>query len=141
MKPKNNKPIVGENLLYFMVWAMAILVPILNSKMMSEEHVYLVNILTAWSKLLPYFIVFLLNNALLAPKLLLRKHYAAYLIVSALTLSGIFYALEYYQESIRLTPVAGAGTLHRPRTSLVHRSGVVLERVVGNIFCSAPTAA
>ena len=62
MKPKNNKPIVGENLLYFMVWAMAILVPILNSKMMSEEHVYLVNILTAWSKLLPYFIVFLLNN-------------------------------------------------------------------------------
>ena len=50
MKPKNNKPIVGENLLYFMVWAMAILVPILNSKMMSEEHVYLVNILTAWSK-------------------------------------------------------------------------------------------
>lgn len=109
MKPKNNKPIVGENLLYFMVWAMAILVPILNSKMMSEEHVYLVNILTAWSKLLPYFIVFLLNNALLAPKLLLRKHYAAYLIVSALTLSGIFYALEYYQESIRLTPVAGAG--------------------------------
>ena len=53
VKTKNNKPIVGENLLYFMVWTMAILVPILNSKMMSEEHVYLVNILTAWSKLLP----------------------------------------------------------------------------------------
>ena len=109
MKTKNNKPIVGENLLYFMVWTMAILVPILNSKMMSEEHVYLVNILTAWSKLLPYFIIFLINNALLAPKLLLRKHYAAYLTVSALLLAGIFYSLEYYQESMRLSPVSGTG--------------------------------
>ncbi len=110
VKTKNNKPIVGENLLYFMVWTMAILVPILNSKMMSEEHVYLVNILTAWSKLLPYFIIFLINNALLAPKLLLRKHYAAYLTVSALMLAGIFYSLEYYQESMRLSPVTGNGT-------------------------------
>lgn len=110
MEPKNNKPVVGENLLYFMVWTMAILVPILNSKMMSEEHVYLVNILTAWSKLLPYFIIFLINNSLLAPKLLLRKLYVPYLGVCIAMIAGMFYALEYYQETIRLLPVSDNGT-------------------------------
>ncbi len=105
MEPKNNKPIAGENLLYFMVWAMAILVPILNSKMMSEEHVYLVNILTAWSKLLPYLIIFLINNSLLAPRLLLRKRYVQYLGVCIVIIASMFYALEYYQQTMRLLPV------------------------------------
>ena len=54
MAKNTYKPLIGERLLYIMVWSMALLVPILNSKMMSEEHVSLVNILTVWSKLIPY---------------------------------------------------------------------------------------
>ena len=33
------KQTVGENLLYVMVWAAIILVPVLNSQMMSELHI------------------------------------------------------------------------------------------------------
>ena len=66
------KQAIGENLLYFMVWAAIILVPVLNSKMLSELHVNLENILTAWRKIAPYLIIFLFHNSLFAPKLLLK---------------------------------------------------------------------
>jgi len=102
-----DKPQVGERLLYFMVWSMALLVPILHSKMMSEEHIYLVNILTAWSKLLPYIFIFIVNNSILAPKLLFRKKYVSYVAATLVMLVTIFYALEYYNESIRYLPYAG----------------------------------
>lgn len=51
------KQTIGENLLYFMVWLAIILVPVLNSQMMSELHVNLGNVLTAWRKIAPYFII------------------------------------------------------------------------------------
>ena len=102
MRPQANKPIIGENLLYIMVWAMALLVPILNSKMMSEEHVYLSNILLVWSKLLPYIIIFVINNALLAPKFFFQKRYLAYVVISFVMLTAIFYPIEHYQEELRL---------------------------------------
>lgn len=106
LAPNTYKPVVGENLLYFMVWSMALLVPILNSKMMSEEHIYLVNILTAWSKLLPYILIFLIHNTLLAPLLLFRKKYILYVAISLTMLVAVFYTLEYYYESIRYLPYA-----------------------------------
>lgn len=101
MRSNSNKPIIGENLLYFLVWSMALLVPILNSKMMSEEHVYLINILTVWSKLLPYIIIFIINDKILAPRYLFARRYMTYIGVSVLMLVTIFYPLEYYQEALR----------------------------------------
>ncbi|MBO5985029.1 MAG: histidine kinase, partial [Rikenellaceae bacterium] len=102
MRPQANKPIIGENLLYFLVWAMALLVPILNSKMMSEEHVYLSNILLVWSKLLPYIIIFVINNSLLAPRFFFNHRYVAYVAISFVMLTAIFYPLELYQDEIRM---------------------------------------
>lgn len=104
MRAKANKPIMGENLLYFLVWSMALLVPFLNSRMMSEEHIYLRNVLTVWSKLAPYILIFIVNNSILAPKLLLRRHYASYLLISVAMLSAMFLGLEYYQEGLRSSP-------------------------------------
>ena len=102
MSVKTNNPIVGERLLYFLVWAMALLVPILNSKMMSEEHVSLSNILLVWSKLLPYIIIFVINNALLAPKFFFQHRYLAYIGIAIVMLTAIFYPIEHYQAELRL---------------------------------------
>lgn len=107
MAKNTYKPLMGERLLYIMVWSMALLVPILNSKMMSEEHIYLVNILTAWSKLLPYIFIFIVNDSLLAPYLLFRKKYISYVASVLVILVVLFYAMEYYNESIRYLPYAG----------------------------------
>ena len=65
---------IGENLLYLMVWMVIILVPVLNSKMLEEVHVSLENILIAWLKIAPYLLIFIIHNSLIAPRLLLRKH-------------------------------------------------------------------
>ncbi len=54
------KQAIGENLLYVMVWTAIILVPVLNSQMMSEMHVNLENVLTAWRYIAPYLIIFLI---------------------------------------------------------------------------------
>lgn len=104
MRTQPSKPLIGENLIYFMVWSLVLLVPILNSKMMAEEHVQLVNILTAWSKVLPYIVIFTINNFLLAPKLLLRRRYMLYLVVSGVMLSVMFMGVAYYQHYIRPIP-------------------------------------
>ena len=49
----SRKQAIGENLLYVMVWSAIILVPVLNSQMMSEMHVNLENVLTAWRQIAP----------------------------------------------------------------------------------------
>ena len=98
---------IGERVLYFLVWGAVILVPILNSKMMSEEHIYLVNLMTAWSKILPYVFIFFIHNGLLVPKLLLKNRYITYILISLTMLVALFYPLEYYQESLRHLPYAG----------------------------------
>ena len=107
-----NKPAIGENMLYFLVWSMALLVPILNSKMMSEEHIYLTNLFTAWSKLLPYILIFILNNQILAPQLLFKRRYIAYVTVIVAMLVAVFFSLEYYQSSIQRNSYAAGGELY-----------------------------
>ena len=107
MRVGSYKPVIGERVLYFLVWGAVILVPILNSKMMSEEHIYLVNLMTAWSKILPYVFIFFIHNGLLVPKLLLKNRFITYILISLTMLVALFYPLEYYQESLRHLPYAG----------------------------------
>lgn len=100
MQTKPDKTLAGENLLYFLVWGMALLVPILNSKMMSEERVYINAILLVWSKLLPYIIIFVVNNWILMPRYLFRHRYLIYMGISLVMLTVIFYPLEFYPDEM-----------------------------------------
>lgn len=112
MRAQHNKPLIGENLLYFMVWSLVLLVPILNSKMMAEEHVQWGNILTAWSKVLPYIVIFIFNNFIFAPQLLMRRRYIYYLGVLIVVLTAMFLGLDYYQLNIQTTPDDAALIMH-----------------------------
>lgn len=90
---------IGENLLYLMVWMVIILVPVLNSKMLEEVHVSLENILIAWLKIAPYLLIFIIHNILIAPRLLLRKHrYVWYLVVNLLTITAVFSLVAIYEK-------------------------------------------
>lgn len=90
---------IGENLLYLMVWLVIILVPVLNSKMLEEVHVSLENILIAWLKIAPYLLIFIIHNSLIAPRLLLRKHrYVWYLVVNLLTITAVFSLVAIYEK-------------------------------------------
>ena len=91
---------IGENLVYVMVWLVIILVPILGSKMLGEEHVNLENILISWRKIAPYFLLFIINNSLLAPKLLLRKRYMLYVLCDLLCVTVIFGGVNLYEHAL-----------------------------------------
>lgn len=109
------KQIIGENLIYAMVWSVVFLIPIMNAKLMSEEHVNFANVVVAWIKIAPYFGLFLINNRLLIPYQLDRRKYAWYLLTAILLLSLTFGAIEVY-EQWRISIAGGyAGEYVRPR--------------------------
>ena len=84
---------IGENLLYVMVWLAILLVPILNSKMMSEVHVSLSNILIAWQQIAPYLFIFIIHNAFIV-RYVKRHQYMRYVVVNVLFISAVFYGVD-----------------------------------------------
>ncbi|MDE7305188.1 MAG: histidine kinase [Alistipes sp.] len=84
------KQTIGENLLYVMVWSAIILVPVLNSQMMSELHVDLGNVLIAWRQVAPYLIIFIVHNSVLAPRFMLRHKYWKYLASNIVLILAVF---------------------------------------------------
>ena len=87
------KQTIGENLLYVMVWLAILLVPILNSKMMSEVHVSLSNILIAWQQIAPYLFIFIIHNAFIV-RYVKRHQYMRYVVVDVLFISAVFYGVD-----------------------------------------------
>ncbi|MCH5335288.1 MAG: histidine kinase [Alistipes sp.] len=99
------KQTIGENLLYFLVWSAIFLVPVLNSEMVTELHVDIEDLLQAWRRICPYFILFLIHNSLIAPKLLLERKYVRYLAVDLLAIVVIFTVIDSYERYFS-TPVS-----------------------------------
>ena len=77
-----------------MVWTIVMLVPVLNSKMLGEMHVGVENVLTAWRKIAPYLLIFLIHNSVIAPRYMLRKKYVLYIVADLLTITAVFAAVE-----------------------------------------------
>lgn len=100
---KREKVYYFETLLYLFI---GILVCILPMFIHVEEKGNWSFIFHEWQKLIPFFIIFLLNNFILAPKLLLKDKYPAYVILSVLLL---------------LTVTMADNILHKPKHSLKHK--------------------
>lgn len=94
------KQTIGENLLYVMVWLAIILVPVLNSQMMSEMHVSLQNVLIAWRQISPYLIIFLVHNIVLAPRFALKRRYVAYVLSDLAFIVLIFWGVKLYESHL-----------------------------------------
>lgn len=109
----SHKQTIGENLLYFLVWTAVLLVPVMNSEMVESMHVDFGDVLIAWRKIFPYFVLFMLHNSLIAPKLLLRHRYVAYFMTNIVTIILIFSVVDTYERYIaeRLLQTGGQTVL------------------------------
>lgn len=67
--------------------------PILNSKMMSEVHVSLTNILIAWQQIAPYLFIFIVHNAFIV-RYVKRHEYIRYVVVDVLFITTVFYGVD-----------------------------------------------
>ena len=81
---------VGENMAYILVWGIIFLVPFIYTKFKSDEPIEINDVLTIWGNILPYYIIFLINNYLLAPFLLLRQRYIWYIVSLLLLVVAVF---------------------------------------------------
>ena len=106
------KHALGENLLYLLVWSAIILVPVLNSQMLSELHVNLDEAWIVWRQIIPYMVIFLVHNLLIAPRYLLKKRYALYLLPNVIFVTIVFVIIDFYQMNIGHVSLYGSFTNH-----------------------------
>lgn len=99
LRIKIRKQVLGENALYMVIWMCVFLVPFMNAGLTSEQDIDLREVILSWLKILPFFLIFLLNNWLLF-RYLHRKHlYWVYYLVSLVLIVGVFTMLELYEQS------------------------------------------
>ena len=96
---KIRKQVIGETLLYAIIWTAVLLVPFMNAGLMSEQIVDIPMIFTSWLKIVPFYILFLLNNHLLFPFLFAKRNYVVYVLIVLVLIVAIFGALEFYEQS------------------------------------------
>ena len=94
-------------MLYTLVWAAIFLIPFMNAQLMSEHAVNFNYVIISWGKIAPYFVIFVVNNNILAPRLLLRNRYWLYIISLLLMVFSMFGAIEifdfrYWQSDVML---------------------------------------
>lgn len=94
-------------MLYTLVWIAIFLIPFMNAQLMSENLVDFNKVIISWGKIAPYFLIFMINTAVLAPRLLLRHRYWMYSILLLVVLFAIFGTIEildfrYWQSDIHL---------------------------------------
>jgi hypothetical protein len=70
-----------EKLVYVSIWAALLITPVLHSNL--EDGGNTIPLFNAWIRLLPFFLVFLINNSILLPHFLLRGKWGIYLLLAA----------------------------------------------------------
>lgn len=134
------KQAIGENLLYVMVWSAIILVPVLNSQMMSEMHINLENVLIAWRQIAPYLIIFLIHNSILAPRFMLRHKYWKYLASNLALVIGVFWLVYLYEQHLAVhLPATEVATLDAYRRASFTNLEIYWNVVLGFFMTGANT--
>lgn len=98
---------IGENVLYSLVWAAIFLIPFMNAHLMSEHEIDFEKVIISWGKITPYFIIFVVNNFILTPKLMLKKRYWQYVLSLIFVVVAVFATIEisdfrYWQYDVDL---------------------------------------
>ncbi|MDE7123009.1 MAG: sensor histidine kinase [Alistipes sp.] len=131
------KEAIGENLLYVMTWSAIILVPVLNSQMMSELHVNFEKVLIAWRQIAPYFVVFVVHNSYLAPRLMLRRKYGKYVAGVLLLVVGVFALVDCYEEALAPGIAAEPPADQPPSRASFTNLEIYWNVVLGIFMCGA----
>lgn len=134
-----NKQAIGENLLYLLVWSAIILVPVLNSQMLSELHVNLEEAWVVWRQIIPYLTIFLVHNYLIAARYLPRRRYWKYLFFTLLLIVTVFSLVDLYEYLLDLRPLPD--TLHEGRRRASFTNLDIYWNVVFALFMSGTNSA
>lgn len=83
-----------EQAIYLTIWIIVFLLPILGNLYNTYEHYWMpfswLSVFSSWLTILPFFLLFIINNYLLSTHLLFKKRYALYMLVVILLITGLF---------------------------------------------------
>ena len=89
MEKQEQRQKILENLIYLIIWVVILVSPLLEHKY-NGETINWNDIFRAWKMICPFFILFLINNYVLIPLLLIRKKSWLYLLFTLMTVCLIF---------------------------------------------------
>lgn len=89
-----------ENLVYAIIWLVIFAAPVIDFKYNSEIELEWVDVLCSWKIILPFFLLFLVNNFVLLPYLLLREKTWYYLVTILIAVAGAFLLLPTPQQAM-----------------------------------------
>ena len=115
MEKQERRQKLLENLIYLIIWVVILVSPLLEHKY-NGETINWNDIFRAWKMIAPFFILFLINNYVLIPFLLIWKKSWLYLLFSLLTVCLIF-ALNPFVKLKR----PGGMEKHPPREFMMNR--------------------
>lgn len=109
----------SENIIYLIIWLIVIFLPVFTlqgARNFSQTKVYM-----EWIRLLPFLLIFIINNSLLVPKLLMNKKTVIYGISAFILVVGVTLASPYlrslqniifdwHQQVPRRIPLRAQGT-------------------------------
>ncbi|MDH6358343.1 histidine kinase [Parabacteroides sp. PF5-9] len=82
MKRAERKQVILENLIYLIIWLTVFITPLLDYwSGNNHEQIQWSDVFRVWKMILPFFVLFLVNNYFLVPYLLIRKKYWPYLLL------------------------------------------------------------
>lgn len=106
-----------ELFIYFALWLMVFLAPLVSMYLKASNDSLITfswsDVVEVWCSILPFFILFLVHNFLLAPRLLLLRRTTLY-ISSVVCLLVVFHLFQWYGR-----PLPG-GPVHIPREIKEH---------------------
>lgn len=95
-----NKQRTSENILYALVWICILLIPALNAELTSQSYFYFDDVLTAWLKIAPFFLIFMIHNRYIAPPFMRSKRYGLYSIVTICFTLAIYVLVDLLQDHL-----------------------------------------
>lgn len=110
----------SENIVYALLWAMVLSLPIFTLKGGDEFNWNRVTF--EWIRTLPFLLIFLINNSLLAPKLLLNKKYIWYFssILAIVIFLSVFNDLSRVLHDFLFQKIGQQGSSIQPSGPLLH---------------------
>lgn len=81
-------------MVYTLVWSAIFLIPFMNAHLMAEATIDFDNVIISWGKISPYFLIFVVNNKLLAPQLVFRNRYKWYILGLFIVVFAVFGTIE-----------------------------------------------
>lgn len=114
---KNRQQIILEHGIYLIIWLILFVVPIFGYR--HDDGIHWSAVWMFWIRILPFALLFALNNYLLIPRLLVMRKYSRYLLMALMTIVSIMLINQIFVRTYFFP--APTFRIENPKTTIVEK--------------------